>query len=83
MQKKAMTARALAFACLIGVSLAGGAQAQSYPTRPVNLVVPFPAGGTTDVLARARGPELAKSLGPPVVVGYKPGAGSTLGAPSA
>lgn len=80
MQKKAMTARALAFACLIGVSFASGAQAQSYPTRPVNLVVPFPAGGTTDVLARALGQELAKSLGQPVVVENKPGAGSTLGA---
>ena len=80
MHKKAMTARALAFACLMGLSFAGGAQAQSYPARPVNLVVPFPAGGTTDVLARALGQELAKSLGQTVVVENKPGAGATLGA---
>jgi tripartite-type tricarboxylate transporter receptor subunit TctC len=42
--------------------------------------VPFPAGGTTDVLARAVGQELSKSLGQPVVVESKPGAGATLGA---
>jgi tripartite-type tricarboxylate transporter receptor subunit TctC len=52
----------------------------AWPTRPISLIVPFPAGGTTDVLARAIGQELAKSLGQPVVVESKPGAGATLGA---
>ncbi|MBO1013078.1 tripartite tricarboxylate transporter substrate binding protein [Achromobacter sp. SD115] len=80
MHKRTIPARVLALACLAGLSLAGGAQAQTYPVRPVNLVVPFPAGGTTDVLARALGQELAKTLGQPVVVENKPGAGSTLGA---
>ena len=81
MSKQALRARALAFACLLSLSLAGGvAAAQTYPARPVNLIVPFPAGGTTDVLARALGQELAKRLGQPVVVENKPGAGSTLGA---
>lgn len=80
MHKRTIPARVLALACLAGLSFAGGAQAQAYPVRPVNLVVPFPAGGTTDVLARALGQELAKSLGQPVVVENKPGAGSTLGA---
>jgi len=66
--------------CALGFTLANSAIAQTYPTRPVNLVVPFPAGGTTDVLARALGQELSKSLGQPVIVENKPGAGATLGA---
>ncbi|MGH8818052.1 MAG: Bug family tripartite tricarboxylate transporter substrate binding protein, partial [Achromobacter pestifer] len=81
MSKQALRARVLAFACLLSLPLAGGSVlAQSYPARPISLIVPFPAGGTTDVLARALGQELAKSLGQPVVVENKPGAGSTLGA---
>ncbi|WP_454696147.1 Bug family tripartite tricarboxylate transporter substrate binding protein [Achromobacter aegrifaciens] len=80
MHKRTIPARVLALACLAGLSWAGGAPAQGYPVRPVNLIVPFPAGGTTDVLARALGQELAKTLGQPVVVENKPGAGSTLGA---
>lgn len=66
--------------CAAGVILAGPSGAQPYPARPINLVVPFPAGGTTDALARALGQELAKGLGQPVVVENKPGAGATLGA---
>ena len=60
--------------------VAGSALAQSWPSRPISLIVPFPAGGTTDVLARAVGQELSKSLGQPVLVESKPGAGATLGA---
>ncbi|MES2362790.1 MAG: tripartite tricarboxylate transporter substrate binding protein [Pseudomonadota bacterium] len=53
---------------------------QAWPVKPISLIVPFPAGGTTDVLARAVGQELSKSLGQPVVVESRPGAGATLGA---
>lgn len=58
----------------------GSAHAQAWPTKQVSIVVPFPSGGTTDVLARAVGVELAKAIGQPVIVENKPGAGATLGA---
>ena len=54
--------------------------AQSYPVKPISLIVPFPAGGTTDVLARALGQALSKSMGQAVIIESKPGAGATLGA---
>jgi tripartite-type tricarboxylate transporter receptor subunit TctC len=68
-----------------GVALAAtlsatGAMAQAWPARPITLIVPFPAGGTTDVLARALGERLQQSLGQPVVIESKPGAGATIGA---
>lgn len=55
------------------------AAAQDYPSRQVNLVIPFPPGGNTDLMARALQPELAKALGQPVVAINKGGAGGTIG----
>ena len=52
----------------------------TWPNRPISLVVPFPAGGTTDVLARALAERLSTTLGQAVIVESKPGAGATLGA---
>ena len=73
--------RALLGALAAAAALAlPGAWAQTWPSRSVSIIVPFPAGGTTDVLARALGHELSKTLGQPVVVENKPGAGATLGA---
>jgi len=78
---RTFTGRHLARAAALSLVLAAGsALAQAWPARPISLVVPFPPGGTTDVLARALGEKLAKSLGQPVVVENKPGAGATLGA---
>lgn len=58
---------------------ATGAAAQSYPARPVRLVVPFPAGGATDVLARAISQYAQEKLGQTIVIDNKPGAGGTIG----
>jgi tripartite-type tricarboxylate transporter receptor subunit TctC len=60
--------------------ICGMAFAQSWPTKTVTIVVPFPAGGTTDVLARAVSNKLSTAIGQPVIVDNKPGAGATLGA---
>ena len=65
---------------LAAVALSGPVQAQAWPAKPISLVVPFPAGGTTDVLARALAEKLTLSLGQPVIVESKPGAGATVGA---
>lgn len=69
---------ALSGALLLGVVPA--AQAQSYPNRPVTMIVPFPAGGLTDVPARVMATMMAEKLGQNVVVENKTGATGTIGA---
>jgi tripartite-type tricarboxylate transporter receptor subunit TctC len=67
-------------ACLaFALSLSGLAHAQSWPVRPVRMVVPFPAGGPTDVMTRVLSDKLAQAIGQAVVVENKPGAGGTIG----
>ena len=57
----------------------GQVMAQAYPTKPIKIIVPFGPGGFTDVVARILGVKLSESLGQPVVIENKPGAGSMIG----
>lgn len=59
------------------------AGAQAWPTRPLHIIVPFPAGGTMDVLARELGQAISTDVGQPVVVENKPGAGTVIGVDAA
>src|SRR6185503_4147268 len=64
-------------ALVAGLSLS---QAAEYPSRPLRLVVPYPAGGNGDVVARIVANEMAKGLAQNIVVEIRPGAGGTIGA---
>ena len=68
--------------CALGIALCaapGDAAAQDkYPSRPIRLIVPFPAGGPVDVMGRLIGQRLSTSLGQQVIIDNRPGAGSTL-----
>ncbi|GAB7543782.1 Bug family tripartite tricarboxylate transporter substrate binding protein [Cupriavidus sp. 8B] len=75
-----MTLRKLAIvAGLIACGIAAGAQAQTYPTRPIRLIVPYAPGGTTDIVARIISEPLTRALGQPIVVENKAGAGGMVG----
>lgn len=60
--------------------IAGAVSAQGFPAKTITIVVPFPPGGTTDVLARAVASKLQSSVGQSVIVDNRPGAGATIGA---
>lgn len=69
----------LALASVAAASLAPGASAQGYPSKPVMIVVPFPTGGPTDITARMLAAALSNQLGQQFIVDNKPGAGGTMG----
>ena len=70
---------AVPFAAAV-LALPFAAAAQTYPAKPIRLIVPFPPGGGNDTIARAVGQDLAKALGQQVVIDNRPGAGGALGA---
>ena len=71
---KAVAAGALA------AQLPTDASAQAYPAKPIRFIMPYPPGGSSEILARPIANELSKSIGQSVFIDYKPGAGSTIGA---
>src|SRR5580700_322819 len=75
------TAAATLIAFAIGAVAPACAQdleAVNYPNRPIHIIVPFPAGGPTDILSRIVGQEMTASWGQPVVIENRPGADSTI-----
>ena len=69
----------LTVAIILGLLAAGGTAATSFPTRPITLIVPFPAGGPSDSVARIVSDRMRTSLGQPVIVENVSGAGGTIG----
>jgi len=70
---------ALSFACLGSLATTVAAHADTYPSRPVRWIVGYPAGGSTDIMARLIGQRLSERLGQQFVVENKPGAGNNIG----
>src|ERR1700761_7311028 len=76
--KKAIGYALLAIAALAASAIGLSAQ-EAYPTRPVRIVVPYPAGGPTDILARLVADRLSQNLHQPVIIDNRPGGSSMIG----
>ncbi len=69
-----------ALALTLSAAIPTGALAQAYPSRPIKIIVPFPAGGTTDIIARLVAQRMTETMGQPVLVENRAGAGGSIGA---
>jgi len=67
------------FAATAALAVSVGVQAQAWPNKPIRLIIPFPPGNTTDIMARLIAPKLSERLGQPVIVENRPGASGMLG----
>ncbi len=77
--RRALLATGLTLAVAAATSVATNARAQSYPDKPIKMIVPFPPGGPIDTMARLTGQDMSARLGQQVIVENRPGAGSTIG----
>lgn len=80
LRRKLIASATMAGIAAIGLFSTGGAMAQAWPAKPITLIVPFAAGGPTDVVARTLAASMSKTLGQTVIVDNKLGAGGTVAA---
>jgi tripartite-type tricarboxylate transporter receptor subunit TctC len=73
------TVSKLVVAAILGVAAVSGAVAQTYPTRPITMIIPFAAGGPTDVLGRMVGQKMSEALGQQIIIENVGGAGGMTG----
>ena len=69
----------IGFALAVGMSVSVNAQAPAWPAKPVRIIVPFPPGGNTDIIARIVAPRMSEALGQQLIIDNRGGAGSTIG----
>ena len=74
-----MHRRNIAIALVIAIGFIGGVQAQTFPSKPLRIVVPFPPGGAADITARVLGENMSKALGQSIMIENRPGAGAVIG----
>lgn len=77
--RRALLVSSIALGLASATGFATRASAQSYPDKPIKMIVPFPPGGPIDTMARLTGQQMSASLGQQVIVENRPGAGSTIG----
>ena len=78
--KRAVLTLCAVYVVAAAIGFAPDTWAQVFPSKPIRIVVPFPAGGTSDILSRAIGQKLTEEWKQPVIVDNRPGAGGSIGA---